>query len=249
MGLNFSQNEHEIKIKAYSTAIEKYNNIPWYTQIELLFSIIVITLQIVSTVILIRQYNTTDIYLIIATVIAAYVLTDFINGLVHMIIDNNSHYTSIVGPFIAAFHLHHFQLAYQYNNAFKVYFYESGHKIWLVFYLILLVITQASLNLNFCLNLCLVSIGILSSVAELSHFWCHNKKSTNRFIKFLQKYHILLSMQHHKHHHQRDNTHYAFLNGASDPLLNLIANHCYTGYKNRSDKHVAAYKKNKSANQ
>ena len=79
-----------------------------------------------------------------------------------------------------------------------------------------------NLVLDANLNLGLVSFGILSSVAELSHYWCDSAK-TNAFISFLQKYRILLSLKHHRHHHIQDNRNYAFLNGASDPLLNIIA--------------------------
>ena len=201
-----SNNPHlAIKIKEYEVAIEKYKNIPWYIRIEFFFSIIVITLQIATTVKLFQQYDSTNIFAIIITFFISYFLTDFINGFVHMTIDNNDHYSSIVGPFVAAFHLHHVNLTYQNKHPLKIYFYESGHKIWLVFYLMIIFTTQFFVHLNFCLNLCLVSIGVLSSISELSHFWCHNKKQTNRFIRLLQKNHILLSMHHHKFHHQQDN--------------------------------------------
>lgn len=232
-----------VKIKEYEVAIEKYKNIPWYIRIEIFFSIVVITLQSETTVTLFQQYNSTGIFFIIATIFISYFLTDFINGLVHMIVDNNDRYNSIVGPFVAAFHLHHIKLTYQEKHPIKIYFYESGHKIWLVFYLMIIFTIQRLTHLNFCLNLGLVSIGVLSSISELSHFWCHNKKQTNRFIRFLQENKILLSMQHHKLHHQKDNINYAFLNGMSDPILNRIAKQFYSGYKNFSDKHVAAYEK------
>lgn len=231
------------KIREYEVAIEKYKNIPWYTRIEIFFSILIITLQIATTVKLFHQYSTTSIFAITVTIVVSYFLTDFINGFAHLIADNAQNYTSIVGPFYAAFHLHHIKLTYQNKHPLKIYFYESGHKIWLVFYLIIIFLAQYVTHLNFCLNLCLVSIGVLSSLAELSHFWCHNKKQTNLFIRLLQKNRILLSMQHHKFHHRNDNINYAFLNGVSDPLLNMIAKRFYSGYKNSSDKHVAAYEK------
>ncbi len=232
-----------IKIKEYEVAIEKYKNIPWYTRVEFFFSIIIITLQIATMMTLLHQYSTTSIVAVVVTLFVSYFLTDFINGIAHLIADNAQNYTSIVGPFYAAFHLHHIKLTYENKHPVKIYFYESGHKIWLVFYLIIIFLAQCFTHLNFCLNLCLVSIGVLSSVAELSHFWCHNKKQANRFIRLLQKNRILLSMQHHKFHHRKDNINYAFLNGISDPILNIIANRFYSGYKNFSDRHVAAYEK------
>lgn len=231
----------ETKIKEYKSAIEKYKNIPWYVRVEMIISILVIFLQFFTLVHLCFQYQEGRIIYIFGSLIAAYILTDFVNGLVHMIVDNSQQYSSLTGPFIAAFHLHHVKLNYETIHPIKIYFYESGHKFWLAVYLALLLILQMVLNLNFCLNLCLVAFGILSSVAELSHFWCHNQKQTNRFIRFLQKYRLLLSMHHHQFHHKQDNTHYAFLNGVTDPLLNMIAKHFFTGYKNFSDKHVSAY--------
>jgi hypothetical protein len=179
-------------------------------------------------------------------VLIAYIATDFINGLVHMIVDNTNHFTSAVGPFIAAFHLHHYKLKYKEAHAFKIYFYESGHKFWLVVYLLLLIFAQKVLPLSPHVNLGLVLLGIFSSIAEVSHYWCHKQKGNHRMITVLQKYNLLLSFQHHRLHHTHDNINYAFLNGMTDPLLNIIARCCYKGYKNHSDKYVQAYfKKNR----
>src|SRR3990167_465873 len=171
MRSNSIDNHLANKIKDYEAAIEKYKNISWYTRIEIFFSIVVMTLQIVTIVTLFHQYNATSFIAIIFTLLISYFFTDFINGLVHMIVDNNQSYSSIVGPFVAAFHLHHVKLTYQNKHPLKIYFYESGHKIWLVFYLIMISTLQLLTHLNFCLNLCLVGIGVLSSIAELSHFW------------------------------------------------------------------------------
>ena len=234
-------NNDDIKTKEYKIAIEKYNRMARYSRIEFCASIIIITLQIATSIKLFQHYNATSIIAIIITVFIAYIATDFISGLVHMIVDNNTNYSSLVGPFVAAFHLHHSKLIYQEKHPVKIYFFESGHKLWLVFYLLALFIIQYSVNLNFCLDLFLVIIGVLSSVAELSHFWCHNSTRCNTIIRFLQKYKILLSMKHHRLHHINDNMHYAFLNGMTDYFLNIIAHYFFQGYKNRSDKHVAGY--------
>ena len=61
-------------------------------------------------------------------------------------------------------------------------------------------------------------------------------------VKFLQKYNILLSPSHHRYHHSHDNMNYAFLNGLSDPLINIIAKKMkFTGYKNNADQHVKSW--------
>ena len=229
------------KTQSFTTAISKYNLNPWYVRLEIAASTIIILLQIITTITLLKSYYPTPFFMVLITLVFSYIATDFINGLVHMIVDNSANYTSPVGPFIAAFHLHHLKLSYQNKHPLKIYFYESGHKLWLVFYLLIIFTLQQTLGLNFCLNLCLVSIGVFSSIAELSHFWCHNPSQTNSVIRRLQRYGLLLSMKHHKTHHQKDNKHYAFFNGMTNPLLNLIARLFFKGYKNRSDKYVAGY--------
>ena len=118
---------------------------------------------------------------------------------------------------------------------------ESGHKFWLAIYLIILAFMQYFFTINANLNLGFVAFGIFSSIAEISHYWCHNPPRNNVIIAFLQKYRILLSLKHHRIHHTQDNMNYAFLNGVSDPLLNIIARRFFKGYKDRSDRHVATY--------
>lgn len=175
----------------------------------------------------------------ILSFVIAYFLADFINGLIHMYMDNNSNYTSIGGPFIASFHLHHKNPRYKKNPLWIVYFNESGSKVWLLpFLLLLVVVTYLNILPNFILHtLCL--FGIISSIAEVSHYLCHNSQS--KFVRFLGDIGILMTKKHHGRHHAEDNVNYAFLNGLTDPLINLIAKSIYSGYKDGTDKHYANY--------
>ena len=170
---------------------------------------------------------------------AAWLLTDFINGLVHMYMDCNDRYASLAGPLIANFHLHHKTPLYTKNPLPVVYFLESGAKIWLVGYLLTVALLLAALPLKPLAAYILVYIGILSSVAEVSHYLCHS--STSTLARLLATCGLLLSKRHHGRHHLQDNCNYAFLNGWSDPLLNLIARRCSPGYKTTTDRHFAAY--------
>ncbi|MES2214699.1 MAG: fatty acid desaturase CarF family protein [Pseudomonadota bacterium] len=188
-----------------------------------------------------RFYNTIDVTRVVIVVILAYILTDFINGFIHMYMDNNTNYKSIVGPFIAAFHMHHKQQKYKMRNPVAIYFIESGTKYWLVGYLGILIYLQWKISLPMYLNLFLVAIGLLSSFAEVSHYWCHNSNKSNLVITKLQDFRVLLPKYHHQNHHTKDNMNYAFLNGITDPILNIIAKHLYSGYKNNSDLHALAY--------
>jgi sterol desaturase/sphingolipid hydroxylase (fatty acid hydroxylase superfamily) len=170
---------------------------------------------------------------------AAWLLTDFINGLVHMYMDCNDRYSSLAGPLIANFHLHHQTPLYRKNPLPIVYFLESGAKIWLVGYLLAVALLLAAMPVTPLAAYILVYIGILSSVAEVSHYLCHS--STSALARLLASCGLLLSKRHHGRHHLEDNRNYAFLNGWSDPLLNLIARRCSPGYKSTTDTHYAGY--------
>lgn len=175
----------------------------------------------------------------LAALAVAYLLTDFINGLVHMYMDNNDRYESLDGPLIANFHLHHKTPVYKKRNLLLVYFMETGSKVWLVGYLLLVLALLSLPGINSVVLYTLVYIGILSSVAEVSHYLCHS--STSPTALFLARIGLLLTKRHHAPHHLRDNNGYAFLNGFTDPLLNRIAARCCRGYKQHTDLHYANY--------
>lgn len=229
------------KQQDYEVAITKYNTNPWYTRIEFFSSIIIVALQCITAANLFFYHVPIHLLAFAMMLIITYFLTDFINGIVHMVVDNSAHYTSVIGPFVAAFNLHHTRLTYKSKHVIKIYFEESGHKLWLVFYLIILFTMQCSISINFYINVGLVALGIFSSFAELSHFWCHHASQSHPLIRVLQQYRLLLCVHHHKIHHRDDNVNYAFLNGWSDPILNVIARYCCAGYKNRSDQYVMRY--------
>lgn len=177
---------------------------------------------------------------------AAYIVADFLNGLIHMWMDNSDTYDSPVGPMIAAFHLHHRTPLYKKNNILLVYFNESGAKNWLVGYLLLAVIAVRTASVPPAVSWLLVYVGILSSVAEVSHYCCHVVDSG--VTKALRTAGLFLSKKHHARHHLADNINYAFLNGLTDPLLNSIARRWFRGYKTTTDLHYAAYTGQGTAN-
>lgn len=177
--------------------------------------------------------------------ILAYVLTDFLNGLIHLLMDHHERYDSFYGPLVAHFHLHHQTPRYTKKPLLSVYFHETGAKLWLVpFLLMALVFRDGFSPLAFHT---LVYIGILSSVAEVSHYLCHT--SMSRTALFLARKRILLSKKHHAPHHAADNMNYAFLNGISDPLINVIAEKFFRGYKQTTDLHFSGYTSGAEASQ
>jgi hypothetical protein len=175
----------------------------------------------------------------IAAFIAAYLIADFGNGLVHLYMDHNDRYKSWAGPLIANFHLHHKTPRYQDNNVLIVYFNETGSKVWLIFYLVVVAVLFHLPGINPVLLYALTYIGILSSVAEVSHYLAHNSQSSVAML--LARGKLLLPKRRHATHHLSDNISYTFLNGITDPLVNFIAWRCFTGYKSNTDLHYATY--------
>ena len=229
--------ELTVKQKQFNAAMELYTFRIRYRILDVSVSIINISLQIY---LLCRVWpQSIGFGHQVLSLIAAYALADFINGLVHMYMDNNDRYDSIAGPLIANFHLHHKIPQYKRNNLLLVYFTETGSKVWLVVYLLLVLFVLVVSDIRPAVSFTLVYIGILSSVAEVSHYLCHS--STSAMAGFLGNCGLLLSKRHHAMHHLQDNSYYAFLNGVSDPLLNRVAALCFKGYKHRSDLHYAAY--------
>ena len=229
--------ELSAKQEQFNTAMKHYNSKIRYKVLGVSVSITIITLQL---------YLLSRIWILpidvgwqILSFLTAYILTDFINGLVHMFMDNNDRYDSFAGPLIANFHLHHKIPMYKKNNLFIVYFTETGSKIWLVVYLLTVLYIQAMFEVNSTVLYSLVYIGIISSVAEVSHYLCHS--STSATAGSLGNIGILLPKRHHAKHHLQNNSNYAFLNGFTDPLLNRIAAAWYKGYKNNTDLHYANY--------
>lgn len=221
------------KQQEFNKALNLYHKKFFYRNFNKVVSFIILFLQIISIIPLFHMKL--NFFLGIFSFFLAYLCADFINGLIHMYMDNNNHYSWIFGPFIAAFHLHHKTTRYKNKNILSVYYNESGSKYWLIPYYIIIIILEYKNLINVNLYLFFIFIALLSSIAEVSHFLCHN--STSKTVLFLQKIKILLPRKHHFLHHRKDNINYAFLNGVTDPLINFIAKKIYNGYKNSTDKH------------
>lgn len=177
--------------------------------------------------------------------VLAFILADFVNGIAHLIMDHNAHYTSFAGPLIAAFHLHHDTPRYQQKPLWRVYVDESGFKVWLVFYLIAVIGLMFAVSLPHFLQTILINFAVLSSLAEVSHYLCHNSQS--RIVRVLQRCWLVLPKTHHMKHHKYDNMNYAFLNGMTDPIINKIAHTFYRGYRDNTDQHIDLYKAQRHA--
>lgn len=234
----------EVKQKQFNAAMELYEKGGVYKLIGKLVSLSNVALQFYLLSLLFTVSISLPLRLL--SVFAAYLVTDFISGLVHMYMDSNDNYDSPAGPIIAAFHLHHRTPLYKKNNILLVYFNESGSKIWLVGYLLTAVILLGTTSVHPVLASLVIYVGILSSIAEVSHYCCHVTDS--RISRLLICFGLFLPKKHHGRHHVADNVNYAFLNGMTDPLLNIIARKISRGYKNTTDRHYAAYTGSGSTN-
>lgn len=234
----------ELKQKQFNVAMERYEKIPVYQAIGKMVSLANVSLQLYLLYLVFPL--TIGLPLQLFSLFAAYVAADFLNGLVHMYMDNNDSYDSMAGPLIAAFHLHHRTPLYKKNNILVVYFNESGAKNWLVGYLLMATVTIKTTSIHPFFAYIVVYAGILSSVAEVSHYSCHVMDSG--ITHYLRSAGLFLSKKHHAHHHIENNVQYAFLNGLTDPLLNIIARTFFRGYKRTTDLHYAAYTGSGTAN-
>jgi hypothetical protein len=232
------------KQQQFNAAMDRYERRPVYRLIGKVTSIVIVSFQAYFLIMVMNRPLAASGHLV--AFLAAFVLADFVNGFVHLVMDNTAGYDSAVGPLIAAFHLHHKTPAYRRSFLPWVYVNESGAKIWLacVYALVALFHTFFSLP-PFPLAL-FAYFGILSSVAEVSHYLCHVHRGP--FARLLAKTGLLLSPRHHGKHHIADNVHYAFLNGMTNPLLDLIARRFFAGYKQNTDLHHAAYTGKGTAN-
>jgi hypothetical protein len=181
----------------FSVANKQYISKKIYRFLDTLNSVLVVYIQITSFF-----YS---VFLILSAVLACF-LADFINNLVHIYIDSNDRYTSLSGPFIATFHTHNIKQRYNYRNIFNMYFFGFCIKFQLpltpVFLLTLCVILPENESLPFFV----IVFWILSSIAEFSHYLCHNSKS----VFLIQRVKLIIPKENHKKHHIYDGVNYIF---------------------------------------
>lgn len=233
-----------LKQQQFNAAMSRYETAGIYTAIGKAVSTVNVSLQCYLLYLVLPLSIGVPFQVLAFT--AAYLAADFFNGLVHMFMDSYDDYESAAGPLIAAFHLHHRTPVYKQHNLLLVYFNESGAKNWLVGYLAGAAILIKAVSLPPVLAYGMAYFGILSSLAEVSHYCCH--AADPRLAWYLRSLGLFLSKKHHGRHHIEDNVNYAFLNGITDPLLNIIARRISSGYKRTTDMHYAFYTGSGTAN-
>jgi hypothetical protein len=228
---------HADKQQQFNAAMERYEKTPGYQLAGRAVSLVNVSLQAVLAVLVLPQ--SIGLPAQVLTFMAAFVCADFVNGLVHLYMDSNDDYESLAGPLVASFHLHHRTPRYVRQPIIAVYYHESGSKLWLAPFLAGAVATVWTGAVTGVAAYGALYFSVLSSLSEVSHYLCHTQQP--RAVRLLGDARILLPIRHHMRHHFEDNVNYAFLNGLTDPLLNVIARAVCRGYKNTTDMHYAAY--------
>lgn len=227
------------KQRQFNKAMEKFEKIPVYIWVGRVVSFVNVSCQVALGVFAFRQ--TIGVGKQIIAFVIAYILADFVNGLVHMYMDNADGYETPAGPLIAAFHLHHRTPAYKIKPLAAVYYHETGSKIWLAFFQLAVVPAVWLGGISGAVTWGVFYFSVLSSVAEVSHYLCH-VPNVNALERFLGRFGILMNNRCHvSQHHMKDNINYAFLNAMTDPLIDFIAKIFYQGYKTTTDSHYAFY--------
>jgi len=214
-------------------ALARYQHDPFYVRLGLAVSWAVVAGQGLLVALTLR--DTLGWGLAALALALSWLAADLLGGVVHLLMDHRDTYTGRLGPLTAAFHQHHQKLRYEEKPLPLVYFHESGFKLWLPPFLALGVLLELAGALDpFALRVWAWT-GVLSSVAEVSHYLVHGRR--RRWAEALATAGLLLSRRRHARHHREDNVGYAFLNGWSDPLLDRVARCGFPGYKAGTDLH------------
>lgn len=223
------------KIQQFNEAIARYEGRRRYRVLGLVVATTIAVCESILAYMVLAQ--PIEFVTILMVAVVAYLLADFVNGMVHLWMDNNDAYTSVAGPLIAQFHLHHRTPRYRRRPLVAVYFLEGASKVWLALLLVAVVLGMS--RLPAWLVQFFLCFAVFSSLAEVSHYLCHT--SNSKIAGFLGRIRILLPKHHLELHHRQDNRSYCFLNGLSDPLIDWIAARFFRGYKQNTDLHYAQY--------
>jgi hypothetical protein len=226
------------KQRQFNAAMERYEQLRGYRALTMAVSFVNVSLQLVLAGLVLPQSIGLGRQLF--TVVVAYALADFVNGWVHLYMDNSENYQSLTGPYFAAFHMHHRTPRYRQRALILVYYEEAGSKLWLACVEIVMVLAIWRGVVTGMFAYLMLYFAVLSTVAEVSHYLCH--KPPTRLGRLLGRLRLILPNAYHARHHREDNVQYAFLNGMSDPLLDRIARRFYSGYKTTTDLHYATYR-------
>lgn len=160
----------------------------------------------------------TDLYVSIATFIFIYLMTDFISGILHVILDNErSLDVPILRSLAKGFQSHHRNPKDIYEMTLYNHLYTMHLPLTFIF-LIALLINQPIIYFTY------LSLAVSVHVMQMSHRWAHTpKKMLPGYVIALQKSGLLLSAKTHaKHHNNVYDSNFCIMNGWSNFILNFL---------------------------
>lgn len=170
---------------------------------------------------------------LVVAFVLGYFVADFLTGLLHLVCDNTplSLRTIYSGrpPWEWAaygFHYHHINPTdWNHNNIYFGAVVRAGF----LFYVPLTLMTLPLHSRPF-LRVALLVCAHTGVLAQYTHAASHGRFHSNKMVRWLQDYGIILHPDTHKIHHQQFDQNYAILNGWSNGLLNWIYRHWVAPY-------------------
>ena len=162
--------------------------------------------------------NPIDLYTAIFTFVFIYLMTDFISGILHVILDNErSLDVKILHSLAWGFHSHHQRPKEIYEMKLYNHLYVMHLPLTLIFFIILL-INQPVVYFAY------LSLAVSLHLMQMSHRWAHTPKNMlPKFVIFLQNIGLVLSAKTHaKHHNNVYDRNFCMMNGWSNFMVNFL---------------------------
>jgi len=150
---------------------------------------------------------------------AAFMFTDWMSGLLHVVLDNPvMNNWPVIGPEAKAFQGHHYDPTAVARGNWMDFLREHHILVFLVMAIYLIVKPSSPGLMLFSLH-----FMWMSHVMMAAHRWSHtHPKYLSSIVKFMMSYHIVMNVQHHSAHHASYDCNFCIFSGWMNPLLNQL---------------------------
>ncbi len=164
--------------------------------------------------------------LLILSLVLAMATADFASGIVHWFFDRyGCHTTPFFGTqYIFPFREHHLYPQKIAHHNFIITNGDTGilPSLMMGGYLLFEPIASSP-PLNFFISSFIFSLGCFAAFTNQIHKWAYQSKPPPKWVRFLQRFRIILSPQHHSVHHRDPfDTYYCITTGWLNPLLRKV---------------------------
>merc|ERR1711871_82796 len=152
-------------------------------------------------------------------IFAAFVFTDWMSGLLHVVLDNPVMNTwPVVGPEAKAFQGHHYDPTAVARGPWLDFLREHHILVFLVMALYILLKPSSPGLMLFSLH-----FMWMSHVMMAAHRWSHtHPKYLSPIVKAMMNYGIVMTVKHHSSHHASYDCNFCIFSGWMNPLLNRL---------------------------